>query len=189
MPTRRDRAVLLRRVCVLEGRGNLDVDLLLRAEYGDAPMGSIRRHDDGSWSAESGAVHLRWSGAPNARVVDDASQGDRLSFRIDLDADAQHDLVLELGAHDIGECLPDPDRLWALTEQHWKEAVPDLHGVVAHRGASMPTQCSPDSPQPAAGWWLPRPADSPNVRPRGGATTTATSGSATSASPVWPSPR
>src|SRR5690349_8348567 len=38
MPARRDRAVLLRRVCVLEGHGSLDVDLHLRAQYGEAPM-------------------------------------------------------------------------------------------------------------------------------------------------------
>jgi hypothetical protein len=135
MPAPVGRAVLLRRVKVLEGRGRLDVDLHLRGGYGGEPLRSIHRGEDGSWTGECDGMHVRWSGAPSVRVDPDGQGGRRLSFHLDLEHAEQHDLVLELGTRDLDDEVPDADRLWASTEQHWNETVPHLHGIVARRDA------------------------------------------------------
>jgi alpha,alpha-trehalase len=93
-------------------------------------MRDLRRRDDGCWTARVGEHHLRWAGAGDATVHDDA-----LVLRLDVPAGGEHDLVLELDARPPDGAVR-PDRLWRATEAHWRERVPALEHVgVAHRDA------------------------------------------------------
>ena len=112
----------------------LDVELDVRSA--GRPMTHLRRADDGSWTARSGPLHLRWTGAPDARPDDDGV----LRWSCTLAAGERHDLVLEMGLDDPGP-LPDPHRLWSGTAAAWAEAVPDTTATAAPRDAATPTRC------------------------------------------------
>ena len=116
-------AVLLRRVEAHEGDAHVRVVLDCRAGFGSRPM-TVRRRER-VWEGRTGPVAYRWSGAVDrARLVDD-----ELVLELVVPAGESRDLVLELGA--VPDEVPDPDRLWARTEQAWRDAAPDLTGSAA----------------------------------------------------------
>ena len=123
-------AVVLRRREGHTGTVRLDVELDVRS--GGRRMRGLRRADDGSWTARSGLLHLRWSGAPDAQPDDDGV----LHWSCTRAAGERHDLVLEVGL-DAPAAPPDPHRLWSGTAAAWAEAVPDTSGTAAPRDAAQ----------------------------------------------------
>jgi hypothetical protein len=121
-PSRRDRAVVLRRIEVLEGSARLTVRLRPGARWGRDGVRDLRRRPDGSWHGHTGSVPFAWNAG-------DAASG--LEFEVALDAGAQHDLVLVLGAGEV----PDADESWRATEDDWRARIPGLPGAAAPRDA------------------------------------------------------
>jgi hypothetical protein len=130
-PGEADRAVLLRRVVAEDGPADLDVLLHPAADYGTSPLRDVRRDERGVWTARTGDLWLRWSGAPDVRPADPDGAGERFTGRLRLPPGARHDLVLELGTGTApAGPPPDPDRTWAATEAAWAD-VPALAGTAA----------------------------------------------------------
>ncbi len=134
-PARPDRALLLRRLCVVEGRTTVGVTLHLRSGYGQDPLRQLRQHDDGSWTATTGDVLLRWSGMPNARVTPDGHRGHLLEGTLMLSAGDERGLVLELTTRPFDDPAADADEAWDATEHHWAAVVPPTGQLVAQRDA------------------------------------------------------
>ena len=129
MPADRDRAVLLRRVRAVRGDARVSVHLDLRAGYGEHAMAALRR-EGAAWTARSGRLHVRLTGAEQAVPV----PGGGLGMRLALPAGAEYDLVLEVGER-LPDALPDPRLLWESTRRTWREALPDCSDLIAPRDA------------------------------------------------------
>ena len=119
-----DRAVLLRRITAVRGRAHVQVRLDLRADYGRRPIRDVTK-DGGHWQAGDRDLHLRWSGAADARAHR-AGEDPHLSLELTLPEGDSHDLVLEMSGHAPTGEPPDPDRAWRATEAGWAAAVPPL---------------------------------------------------------------
>ncbi|MEU7062145.1 glycoside hydrolase family 15 protein [Streptomyces sp. NPDC046161] len=130
------RAVVLRQLRAVDGPARARVCLQLSAAFGGAPVRGLRRAEDGSWTARAGALHLRWSGAPGARVREEGGRP-LLSAELRLEEGGVHDFVLECSDRPLGR--PEPaHRLWRATEAHWRERVPDgFDGALAARDARL----------------------------------------------------
>jgi GH15 family glucan-1,4-alpha-glucosidase len=127
------RVVLLRRIEAVERAVTLRVQLDLRGAFGRDPMRDLSL-EDGVWTASTGELRIRWTGAADARPDDDG----RLLLDLTVPGGARHDFLLEIS----GRPLPrpaDPDELWAATEHTWHQAVPPLDGTVAPRDARHAT--------------------------------------------------
>lgn len=122
-------AVLLRRVQAPTGTARVQVALDVRAGAGASRMTDLHRRD-GVWTARSGPLWVRWTGAPDARPDADGV----LRTEVVVGEGAVVDLVLEMGLDEPGS-LPDADRLWSATAAAWREEVPDLSATVAPRDA------------------------------------------------------
>ncbi|GAA4964833.1 hypothetical protein GCM10023238_35560 [Streptomyces heliomycini] len=97
----------------------------MRADYGRRPMTEVR-HGDGAWRARTGPLHVRFTGAEDARPGADGG----LRTRLRLPEGGAHDLVLEMATEPQGAPL-DPRALWDATERWWKQAVPDCSDTAA----------------------------------------------------------
>ncbi|MEV6686991.1 glycoside hydrolase family 15 protein [Streptomyces sp. NPDC051130] len=130
------RAVVLRQLRAVDGPARARACLQLSAAFGGAPVRGLRRAEDGSWTARAGALHLRWSGAPGARVREEGGRP-LLSAELRLEEGGVHDFVLECSDRPLGR--PEPaHRLWRATEAHWRERVPDgFDGALAARDARL----------------------------------------------------
>ena len=122
-------AVIVRRVIAVAGRAQVRAVLDARADFGRKAMRNLKHHG-GVWTARTGGLHLRWSGAPAAKTV-----GDALSVEINLEPGAHHDLVLEIGEHPLVDGPPDAQLVWDATEAAWARAVPELADTLASRDA------------------------------------------------------
>lgn len=133
-PGEADRAVLLRQVTAVTGSHRLEVLLDLRHDFGAEPLRAVH-FEGGTWTARSGDVHVRWTGAATARVE---RQGGGSWLRCDLmlEPGQRHDLVLELAQHPLGEEPPPAERLWDATSGSWARSIPDLGRTVAPRDAA-----------------------------------------------------
>jgi hypothetical protein len=120
------RAVLLRRVIAVDSDACLVVALNPSADFGQAPLTDVDQDGLGSWTARTGALRLRWSGAAEARCHDDG-----WSMDLRLRAGSHHDLVLELSETTLTVPPVDPDTTWAATESTWHRAVPELPDTIA----------------------------------------------------------
>ncbi|HEX8977895.1 MAG TPA: glycoside hydrolase family 15 protein [Solirubrobacteraceae bacterium] len=135
LPTRADRAVLLRRVLARSGPARLDVVLDPRTDYGDKRATRLRLGEDGIWRAALGDAQLSWSGAAAAEPHDDGHGGRPLSMTLDLEPGEAHDLVLVLDSSGDPEPPPDASEAWSATEAAWHERLPALQCAVAQRDA------------------------------------------------------
>ncbi|HEX3788992.1 MAG TPA: glycoside hydrolase family 15 protein [Pseudonocardiaceae bacterium] len=124
------RVVMLRRVDAVDRDVHVSVQLDLRDGFGRRGMRQSRRDQWGRWTARTGRLRLRWSGAEEATVD---SQG-RLRLEFTLRAGAHRDLVLEISDERLGRPV-DPDTAWAETENTWRAAVPGFEACVAPRDA------------------------------------------------------
>jgi GH15 family glucan-1,4-alpha-glucosidase len=124
-PPERDRAVVLRRIIARDGPARVDVVLEPRAGYGDAPLRDAHCDDGGIWTASTGDVEVRWTGADGARVDRDGA----LTARIEVPEGETHDLVLELGEGRLPSEPVDADRAWRQVETHWERRIPRIEAA------------------------------------------------------------
>ena len=134
MPSTPDRAVVLRRVIALRGSARVSVVLAPRADYGSAPLRSLRRTDDGLWTGRLGESHLAWAGGETASDQPDGHGGRALVLELQLQPGTHHDLVLALAGDELSE-VPDADWAWQGTEADWADAVPAFADTVAPAAA------------------------------------------------------
>ncbi len=137
LPATPDRAVILRRLRVLEGETRLRVALNPSGGFGATPLRGLVRGDDGSWRGRVGETRLRWDGASAAREHADGHRGRMLELVLRMRAGEQHDLVLSLdgtGEREDDRAI-DPDHLWSATEAAWDERVAPLDDTIAPRDA------------------------------------------------------
>lgn len=127
MPAEEDRVVVLRRISCPRGRARVRVVLDVRAGFGAHEMSEVSRSGE-VWTARSGPLHLRWSGAGTAS----RRQGS-LSMDLELEAGDQHDLVLELSTHALPDDVPDPEVSWEETAHVWETSVPAVENSIATR--------------------------------------------------------
>jgi hypothetical protein len=123
-------AVVLRRVIALKGPAGVRVILDARAGFGQKPMDQLDCRD-GVWSARSGALHLRWSGAGAAVQIGRGA----LTVELELAQGAHRDLVLEISDHALTGQPVDARAAWQATEAAWARAVPELGDTLARRDA------------------------------------------------------
>ncbi|HTT95628.1 MAG TPA: glycoside hydrolase family 15 protein [Solirubrobacterales bacterium] len=136
LPSRADRAVLLRRAIAVRGDARLAVSLAAGAGFDRHGMARLRRRDDGSWTAALGAERLRWFGAPDAAPAEAGVHGSSLALELRLGEGESRDFVLVLDHGGDDSAPPPPEHLWEATEAAWAERVPGLHGLpLARRDA------------------------------------------------------
>jgi hypothetical protein len=129
MPADPHRAVLLRRIEALDGAARVSVLLDLRAGYGRGRMTGLKRHHDAEhdvWTGRSGPVWFRLTGAGRARR---AAGGLAMTAR--LAEGASHDLVLEISEAELTDQPPEPEKLWAATEEAWSQVAPECGDLIA----------------------------------------------------------
>lgn len=124
------RVVVLRRIEAVEQDVRMRVQLDVRDGFGARSMRSPSLGDDGRWTARTGDLRLRWTGAADARP----DPRGRLVFELVVPGGTHHDLVLEISDRRLPD-PPDPDDLWRATEHTWHRAVPEFGGTVAPRDA------------------------------------------------------
>ncbi|HEX3003284.1 MAG TPA: glycoside hydrolase family 15 protein [Angustibacter sp.] len=130
MPGDAKRVVLLRRVDAVEDEARMRVVLDLRMDFGAEPLRELHRGDDGTWTARSGDLHVRWRGAEQVEV-DDAG---RLRTHLRVPGGQHHDLVLEVSDAELPPCEP-VDDLWARTEKAWRDDAPGFSSTLSPRDA------------------------------------------------------
>ncbi len=135
LPTRPDRAVVLRRVIARRGTAHVAVLLHARGGFGDEPLRRLARSDTGRWRGRVGGTHLCFAGAERAVAEPDGHGGKALRLELELAEGEQHDLVLTLALDREQAEPPDPGAAWSGTEAAWRERVPELEGVSARRDA------------------------------------------------------
>lgn len=140
MPAEPDKATLLRRIEIVEGRARLDVLLRPRADYDQSSMTSLSQgptetSEPGTWHARTGDVHLRWSGVPEAERIQHGSKGSHLAASFALSKGERRDIVLELSESPTSGNPPVPDEAWVATEAAWHADVPTFDHIVARRDA------------------------------------------------------
>ena len=135
LPSRTDRAVLLRRIVAKEGVARLEVGLDLRGTFGATPAKGLARDDGGTWSGRVGELRFRWFGGASAKPKADAGGGKALTMQLELEPGSEHDLVLVLALEERELDVPLPDATWSRTEQCWHERIPALEHIAARRDA------------------------------------------------------
>lgn len=134
-PGDRHRAVLLRRITALDGSARVAVRLEPAAGFGGDRLERPCRDRDGVWTARSGPLRLRWSGAQRAHPEHrNASRNTGLAMDIDLEPGNHHDLVLEISDRPLPEPVDAP-RAWSATEAAWRREVPTLDATIAPEDA------------------------------------------------------
>jgi alpha,alpha-trehalase len=123
------RTVLLRRIEAVDRDVRVAVELDVRAGFGSRSLRHLERDEAGRWTARTGDLRVRWSGAPDATVQEDG----RLCLDVDVRAGHAHDLVLEISDAPLPEPV-DPAIEWSGTERAWAAAVPDF------RASAGPTE-------------------------------------------------
>lgn len=90
-PGQPNTAVILRRILAVSGTARVRAILAPGADFDRYGL-SRPAQRSGVWTARSGPLYLRWSGAPSARL--DAGKG--LEVEIEVPQGSHHDLVLEV---------------------------------------------------------------------------------------------
>ena len=124
------RLVLLRRVVAVDQDAAVHVVLDLRSAFGSKSMRQIHQAPDGSWTARTGDLWIRWSGAPEATLDEDG----RLVADLSVAAGKGRDLILEISDQHLAAPV-DPREAWVATRHYWADAVPTLDTCIAPRDA------------------------------------------------------
>ena len=135
LPSRPDRAVMLRRVLARHGTARVDVVLNPRGDFGKSPMKKLARREDGAWTGELDDVGVCWIGGQDATPQADGHRGKALTLALTLEEGEYHDFVLVLAAGGADREAPDPDWAWQGVESAWRERVPDFENTIAPRDA------------------------------------------------------
>jgi GH15 family glucan-1,4-alpha-glucosidase len=133
LPSRADRAVVLRRITAVRGTARVHVCLQPAARVGSAPLRGLARDDGGNWRGRAGDTHVTWSGAADARQTG-GSGGPSLELELELEEGDEHDLVLVLASEE-GVDPPSPSLAWPETVSAWRARVPAVDGTAAPRDA------------------------------------------------------
>ncbi|MGN6276247.1 MAG: glycoside hydrolase family 15 protein [Solirubrobacterales bacterium] len=136
LPTRPDRAIVLRRLVAVEGAARLDVTLAAGAGFDRHGMARLRQEDDGAWVAELGEERMRWVGAAEAKPGGGDPRERALRLEVRLEEGEERDFVLALQRGEAPALEQQADHIWGATEQAWKERVPEIGGCLASRDAS-----------------------------------------------------
>jgi alpha,alpha-trehalase len=134
LPSRPDRAVLLRRVIACNGIARVRCSLRSMANFGSEAPSAVRR-DGTTWVVEHNEVQLRWTGASEARSVR-GSDGE-LELDLVLREGSTHDLMLVVEPCGADDELPDAAEAWAATESEWRARIPSLDSSIAPRDARL----------------------------------------------------
>ncbi|THA71212.1 glycoside hydrolase family 15 protein [Streptomyces sp. A0958] len=124
------RAVLLRRICAVEGDARVTVRLEPHAEYGAHRVRGVRRERPGVWSGRTGPLHWRWTGADAARPAREGHRTTGMAAELTVPAGGHHDLVLELAESGPGEAV-DAELAWQATQDAWARAAQPLPACLA----------------------------------------------------------
>ena len=130
LPTDAHRLVVLRRIEAQQGVARMRVVLDPRPHFGAERMQVHSSGPNGSWTARSGPLRLRWTGGRDARF----DQAERLCLDLTLDGGTHHDFVLEISDQALGAPI-DPDQAWQATSEVWRSAIPALDSSIAARDA------------------------------------------------------
>ncbi len=135
LPTRPDRAVILRSVTACEGTARLDVVLNPRGEFGDHPLRGLTQRDDGAWVGGSDGMQMCWTGGKAATARADGHGGRALTMELELAEGSRHDFVLLLSTAGSDEQPPVSEWAWQGVEAEWQARVPEFDQTVAPRDA------------------------------------------------------
>ncbi len=130
MPTTPGRLVLLRRIVAVSGDADVEVLFNPRAGFGYHPLEDVALRD-GRWVGRTGSLHVRWSGARDARP----RAGGELAARIRVPAGGHHDLVLEVADGTLADAPIDPGTAWENTAYAWSTTVPRCDDTIAPKDA------------------------------------------------------
>jgi GH15 family glucan-1,4-alpha-glucosidase len=119
-------AVILRRIIAGDGATTVRAVVHPRAGFGRHGISQLRCRA-GVWTARSGPLHVRWSGASEATTRKDGA----LEAVLTVDGDTHHDLVLEISEQPFDDDPVDADHAWSATAEAWRRAVPEISGTVA----------------------------------------------------------
>ena len=125
LPANEHRTIVLRTIEAIEQAVTLRLVLDLRAEFGAQPMHGLHRDNNGVWTATSGDLWARLTGAGDADVRDG-----KLVAQITVPAGGHHHLMLELSDRPL-ILTADPETTWTETHAAWQAAVPDLGDSLA----------------------------------------------------------
>jgi len=119
------KAVIMRSVCAQDSPTPMRADLAAHDRFGAAPLTNVRRRGN-VWTAETGRMHVRWSGMDGVRRT-------ALGYvaRKVVRPDEQWDLVLEISDQPFEDDPPDPQQQWKITEDAWTSIRPDLGNTLA----------------------------------------------------------
>jgi hypothetical protein len=130
-PSDPTKVTLLRRIIPIDVDTEFEVALDVRAGFGRHAMTDMEKHG-GIWTARSGPLRVRWSGAERAKP----DGGGALRMRLRIPLQSFHDMVLEISTGAIdGEAVP-ADDLWRQTERAWASEVPEFEDNLARRDSS-----------------------------------------------------
>ena len=119
-------AVLLRQVHAVDGPAAVTVSLHPSAGFDRHPLEDLHCIG-GVWTARTGDLNVRWSGAPGARRRGSGS----LELHLDLTAGQRHDFVLEISRGEFLDEPADATRSWRSTETAWGTNVPAFDETLA----------------------------------------------------------
>ncbi len=131
LPADPHRAVILRQIRAQSGPARLRVELQVAHGFGRRSMRQLHRDDQGRWTARSGDLRIRWTGAADARPLDGT-----LVLDVTLEPGDTHDLVLEISDEPLLDPVS-PEHLWQATRTAWSGHIPSLTGTAAPRDARL----------------------------------------------------
>lgn len=126
-------AVILRRILAVDGSTTVRALMNPRAGFGRHGISRLRCRD-GVWTARSGPLYLRWSGASEATTRKDGG----LEAILTVDGGKHHDLVLEVSDQPLDEFDDEPvdaEHAWSATAEAWRRSVPEISGSIADADA------------------------------------------------------
>jgi len=132
LPSRAERAVILRRIVACQGTARIRCRLRTLANFGTSAARAVRREGD-TWIVEHDHLRLRWTGARAARVA--RSTTGCLEMELTVEEGDYHDLVMVVDVGHGGDDVPEPFLAWAATESAWARRIPSLAASIAPRDA------------------------------------------------------
>ena len=132
LPSRPDRAVILRRVVACAGAARVRCTLRAMADFGSAAPRSIHRMGE-TWVVEHEHMQLRWVGAEGAHLR--SGTDGALELELTVSEGEHHDLILVVERRGADDDLPDPELAWTATESAWQGRTPTLGSSAAPRDA------------------------------------------------------
>lgn len=127
-PSDPKKVTVLRRILAADEGARFEVALDVRAGFGRHSMTDVEKHS-GVWTARSGSLRVRWSGAERAKP--DSSGALRMDLHVE--EGRCHDLVLEISAGSLDNEPVPADDLWRQTETMWSTEVPPFGENLAPR--------------------------------------------------------